>query len=412
MGKAIRDVYGESLAKYGQQNTDVVVFDADVSGSTKSATFAKVCPDRFFNMGIAEAGMTAAAAGMATVGKIPFVNTFAVFITSLGLLPSLAFGSYSKIPIKLCGAYGGMSDAYDGPSHHSLEDIAIMRSLPNFKVFVPCDAVQTDWVVKNAIEDPSPMYLRFSRDAFPDVYAPGETFESGKGREVREGLAALGVNVEHVIAAPKGMGMWLAILDESGNLAGSISRQPDFSTLEAYLQENGDAIMATADGVALEFDMNAEISRLVMALAKKHNKPVYSIVGNMGVILRHPEFLHDVACFICNEMEAGRLFREDLTQLAPEAMLEALKRGSAVAGIPAMVITMGPHGAVYVDNTTGEFGYCPPMDVPVVDTTGAGDAFFSAAVAALMSGAPLSQAVQEGTHLAAQTLQVEGSCAR
>lgn len=236
--------------------------------------------------------------------------------------------------------------------------------------------------------------------------------DNAMGREVRENLAALGVNVEHVIAAPKGMGMWLAILDESGNLAGSISRQPDFSTLEAYLKENGDAIMATADGVALEFDMNAEISKRVMALAKKHKKPVYSIVGNMGVILQHPEFLHDVTCFICNEMEAGRLFREDLTQLAPEAMLEALKRGSAVAGIPAMVITMGPHGAVYVDNVTGEFGYCPPMDVPVVDTTGAGDAFFSAAVAALMSGAPLSQAVQEGTRLAAQTLQVEGSCAK
>ena len=220
MGKAIRDVYGESLAKYGQQNTDVVVFDADVSGSTKSATFAKVCPDRFFNMGIAEAGMTAAAAGMATVGKIPFVNTFAVFITSLGLLPSLAFGSYSKIPIKLCGAYGGMSDAYDGPSHHSLEDIAIMRSLPNFKVFVPCDAVQTDWVVKNAIEDPSPMYLRFSRDAFPDVYAPGETFESGKGREVREGtdatVIACGIMVGHALQAAEALekeGISLRVVD-------------------------------------------------------------------------------------------------------------------------------------------------------------------------------------------------------
>lgn len=235
--------------------------------------------------------------------------------------------------------------------------------------------------------------------------------DNAMGREVRENLAALGVEVEHVIAAPGGMGMWLAILDEKGNLAGSISRQPDFSSLEAYLKENGDAIMAAADGVALEFDMNAEISELVMALAKRHGKPVYSIVGNMGVILQHPEYLHDVACFICNEMEAGRLFREDLTQLEPEGMLEALKRGSAVAGIQAMVITMGPKGAVYVDNTTGEFGFCPPQDVEVVDTTGAGDAFFSAAVSALMRGAPLSQAVQEGTHLAAQTLRVAGSCA-
>ena len=231
------------------------------------------------------------------------------------------------------------------------------------------------------------------------------------GAQVRDGLVALGVDVAHVIPAPRGMGMWLAILDEKGDLAGSISRQPDFSALEAYLRRNGDAIMGAADGVALDFDMNAEITAMVMALARKHGKPVYSIVGNMGVILRHPEYLHDVACFICNEMEAGRLFREELATLGPEEMLEALKRGSAVAGIPSMVITMGARGAVYVDNRTGEFGYCPPLEVAVVDTTGAGDAFFSAAVAALMGGAPLSQAVQEGTKLAARTLGVAGSCA-
>jgi len=235
--------------------------------------------------------------------------------------------------------------------------------------------------------------------------------DNAMGRQVRDGLEALGVGVEHVIAADRGMGMWLAILDEKGDLAGSISRQPDFLALEEYLAKNGDAIMASADGVVLEFDMSAAISGQVLELAKKHGKPIYSIVGNMGVILQHPEYLHDVACFICNELEASRLFREELAGIGPEAMLEALKRGSAVAGIPAMVITMGPQGAVYMDNQTGEFGYCPPLEVNVVDTTGAGDAFFSAAVAALMTGAPLSQAVQEGTRLAARTLQVAGSCA-
>ena len=190
MAKAIREVYGEALAKYGKENKDVVVLDADVSSSTKSAIFGKACPDRFFNMGIAEANMVATAAGMASVGKIPFVNTFAVFLTSIGLCLARALGSYSKLPIKMVGAYGGMSDAFDGPSHHSLEDIAIMRSLPNFKVFVASDAAQTDWIVKNAIEDPSPMYLRMSRDVFPDLYQEGETFEEGKGRVVREGTDA------------------------------------------------------------------------------------------------------------------------------------------------------------------------------------------------------------------------------
>ena len=135
--------------------------------------------------------------------------------------------------------------------------------------------------------------------------------DNALGREVRESLAAMGVGVEHVIEAKKGMGMWLAILDEKGDLAGSISRQPDFSALEAYLDAHGDAVMAAADGVVLEVDTNAAISGRVLSLAKQHGKPVYSIVGNMGVILKHPEYLHDVACFICNEMEAGRLFRED-----------------------------------------------------------------------------------------------------
>ena len=220
MAKAIREVYGEALVKYGKDNPDVVVLDADVSGSTKSAIFGKACPDRFFNMGIAEANMTAAAAGMASVGKIPFVNTFAVFLTTIGLLPARALGSYSKVNIKMAGAYGGMSDAFDGPSHHALDDIAVMRTLPNFKVFVPCDAAQTEWVVKNAIEDPSPMYIRLSRDVFPDVYAEGETFQEGKGRIVRDGtdatVIACGLMVGNAMAAAEELakeGISLRVVD-------------------------------------------------------------------------------------------------------------------------------------------------------------------------------------------------------
>ncbi|MEA4853682.1 MAG: transketolase C-terminal domain-containing protein [Christensenella sp.] len=190
MTKEIREVYGEALVKYGKDDPRVVVLDADVSGSTKSAIFKAACPERFFNVGIAEANMTAMAAGFAASGKIPFVNTFAVFLTSIGLIAARAFGSYSGLPIKMMGAYGGLSDAFDGPSHHSLEDVAIMRALPNFKVYVAGDAVQTDWLVKHAIDDPSPMYIRLSRNAFTDVYAPSETFEDGKAKVVREGWDA------------------------------------------------------------------------------------------------------------------------------------------------------------------------------------------------------------------------------
>ena len=190
MAKAIREVYGEALVKYGKDDKRVVVLDADLSGSTKSGIFQKAVPERFFNVGIAEANMCSIAAGMAASGKIPFVNTFAVFLTTLGLISERALGSYAKLPVKYVGAYGGLSDAFDGPSHHALEDIAVMRALPNLKVFVASDATMTEWLVKNAIDDPSPMYLRMSRDVFPDIYSADEKFEEGKGKIVRDGKDA------------------------------------------------------------------------------------------------------------------------------------------------------------------------------------------------------------------------------
>jgi transketolase len=207
MAKAIREVYGEALVKYGRGNPDVVVLDADVSGSTRSALFQAACPERFFNVGVAEGNMASMAAGFASVGKIPFINTFATFITTLGLLPARIFGSYSNLNVKFAGAYGGLSDAYDGPSHHSIEDLAVMRALPNFRVYVASDETQTDWLVQHAIESEGPMYLRLSRDVFPSVYEPGTVFEDGKGKVLRKGkdatIAACGVMVGLALDAAK-----------------------------------------------------------------------------------------------------------------------------------------------------------------------------------------------------------------
>ena len=234
--------------------------------------------------------------------------------------------------------------------------------------------------------------------------------DSAMGRDVRDSLTALGIDTSHVIEAEKGMGVWMAILDENGDLRGSISRQPDFKTLEEYLRENGETIVSQADGIVLEFDMNAAIADLVMRLAERYDKPVYSVVGNMGVILRHPEYLRKVACFICNEIAAGRLFDRELTGIGPEEMLPLLVQESRNAGIPAMVLTMGADGAVYVDHRTGEFGRCPAVSVNMIDSTGAGDAFFTGTVAAFSRKLPLSQAVRVGAELAARTLQVAGSC--
>lgn len=207
MAKSIRDAYGDALLKYGGENERVVVLDADVSGSTKSTVFGKKYPERFFNVGIAELNMVGMAAGMAASGKIPFANSFAVFISTLGLIAARAFGSYSELNIKLMGAYGGLSDAFDGASHQSLEDVATMRALPNFEVYVASDEYQTDWLVKNAIEREAPMYIRLSRDSMPVLYSESESFEPGKAKIVREGsdvtIIACGIMVGFALEAAK-----------------------------------------------------------------------------------------------------------------------------------------------------------------------------------------------------------------
>lgn len=205
MAKAIREVYGTVLAELAEKNKDIVVLDADLSGSTKSGIFGKAHPERFFNMGIAESNMVATAAGLSTTGKIPFVNTFTVFLTTLGLISTRAQVCYGNLNVKLGGAYCGMSDAFDGTTHHALEDIAVMRSLPNMTILVPSDAESTRWATNYAVEHHGPMYLRLSRDVYPDLYPAGTQLECGKGAIVREGedvtVIACGLLVHKAIEA-------------------------------------------------------------------------------------------------------------------------------------------------------------------------------------------------------------------
>lgn len=211
--KTIREAYGAALVKYGKDDARVVVMDADVSSSTKSGMFGAECPERFFNVGIAEANMTAMAAGFAAEGKIPFVNTFAVFLATTGSLAMRTFGGYAGLPVKFMGAYGGVSDAYDGATHHSIEDLSIMRAIPNVVTMVASDEIQTDWLVKNAIDTNSPMYIRLSRDKMTPLYEEGEIFETGKGKIIRNGgdvtIFACGVMCGNALEAAK-------ILDAEG----------------------------------------------------------------------------------------------------------------------------------------------------------------------------------------------------
>lgn len=221
MPVAIRDAYGKALTKYGKADSRVVVLDADVGSSAKSGMFRAVCPERAFNVGIAESNMAAMAAGFAAEGFIPFVNTFATFINSLCMLSARAFGSYSNMGIKFMGAYGGLSDAYDGPSHHAIADLAIMRALPNFRVYTASDENQVDWLVKNAIEKAeTPMYIRLSRDSFPVIYKEDHPFEDGKGVVVRDGsdvaIFACGIMVSKALEAAEQLsqrGISAAVID-------------------------------------------------------------------------------------------------------------------------------------------------------------------------------------------------------
>ncbi|MFA9381202.1 MAG: transketolase family protein [Acetanaerobacterium sp.] len=205
MPKAIREVYGEALLKYGGDNARVVVLDADVSGSTKSRLFAQQYPERFFNCGIAESAMTGMATGFAAAGKIPFVNAFAVFLSTIASITIRTQLSYSGLNVKLMGAYSGLSAGYDGATHHALEDISTMRSMPGITVMVASDAAITDWMVKTAIERDGPMYIRLSREEAPDCHSPNQRFSLGKGCIVKEGdsatVIACGIMVSEALKA-------------------------------------------------------------------------------------------------------------------------------------------------------------------------------------------------------------------
>lgn len=220
MAKAIREIYGETLAKLGNSMENLVVLDADVAGSTKSGLFQAAHPDRFFDMGIAEANMAATAAGLATAGFVPFINTFAVFITSASLLSLRGQICYGNLNVKLGGAYAGMSDARDGATHHALEDMAILRALPNMKILSVCDAAETRWATEYAAKCQGPCYIRLSRDVMPDLYPANHSFTFGKAETVREGtdatIIATGLMVHNALAAAELLekeGISVSILD-------------------------------------------------------------------------------------------------------------------------------------------------------------------------------------------------------
>lgn len=202
---ATRAAYGEALARLGDVNPSVVVLDADLSASTRTAEFARRHPERFIQMGIAEQDMIGTAAGLAASGKIAFASTFAVFASGRAFDQVRNAVCYSRLNVKICATHAGLTVGEDGASHQSIEDIALMRAVPNMTVIVPSDAVQTAWAVNAAAALDGPVYMRLGRAPVPVIYGEGQEFAIGKAQTVRAGndvtIIACGIMVSRALAA-------------------------------------------------------------------------------------------------------------------------------------------------------------------------------------------------------------------
>ena len=203
---ATREAYGKALKDLASTNENIVVLDADLSKSTKTADFKSVAPERFFNMGIAEGNMMGVAAGLSTCGKIPFVSTFAMFAAGRAFEQMRNSICYPKLNVKVCATHAGLTVGEDGASHQAIEDISLMRSIPNMTVINPADAIETDAVIKAIAEMEGPCYVRLGRLAVNNVNdAATYKFELGKGITLKEGndvtLVATGIMVEAALEA-------------------------------------------------------------------------------------------------------------------------------------------------------------------------------------------------------------------
>ena len=202
---ATRDAYGEVLVELGKTNPRIVVLDADLSKSTKTANFKEVFPERFFNMGVAEADMMGTAAGLAAAGMIPFASTFAIFATGRAYDQLRNSIAYTALNVKIVATHAGITVGEDGGSHQSIEDIAIMRVMPNMTVIVPADGPETKKAVQAAVELEGPVYIRLGRSGVPVLFTEEEPFTLGKGKILREGkdisIIAVGIMVSKALEA-------------------------------------------------------------------------------------------------------------------------------------------------------------------------------------------------------------------
>ena len=246
-------------------------------------------------------------------------------------------------------------------------------------------------VARNIVEDIANVELR---PTFITVLDP-----KGISNDVADKLAKHKCNIDYIKRSEGGLGTWLAVFDNSGDVVASISKRPDLSRIADILDDKGDEIFKYADSIAVEFDVEVPILKRVIALAEKHGKKIYAPVSNMSIAIERRDLLQHVSCLVCNLEEAGLLFSQEFEGTSPEEMSEILLTKINQARIPAMVVTMGSDGAVFA-TLEGECGHCPAPKTDVRDTTGAGDAFFSGVAIGLTYGKGFREACEIGTRLA------------
>ena len=259
-------------------------------------------------------------------------------------------------------------------------------------------------VARNVVEDIANVELRPTFLSIVD--------DSPMGEAVIKKLKNHKVNTDYVLTRPDGMGTWLAVFDNNGDVAGSISKRPNMYPIAELLEEKGDEIFSQVPSVVLEIGLDKEIVKGTLALAQKHKVKTFALVANMSIAAERRDLLQQFDCVICNQQEAGILFLDDYEDKTPEEMRDILAERIAAAKIPSMVVTMGGDGAVYA-NLQGEKGICPARKVQVKDTTGAGDSFCAGVSVGLTYGKTLGEACEIGSMLAASVIvTTESVCPR
>jgi len=272
---SMREAFGQALVELAESHPEMTVLDADVSASTRSVLFGTKYPERFFNVGVAEANMVDIASGMATCGLRPVVNTFALFLTLKGADQIRNIISYNNLPVVLAGTYAGLSDSFDGASHQSVLDIAIMRAMPNMTVVVPADNVEVRHALAAAITPGGPTYIRICRNPTPVLFENAPPLEIGRIRKIRDGadltIAVCGVPTFMAIEAAERL--------ESSGIAADLL---EVSTLKP-LEQTPLLESARKTGRVLTVEEHTVIGGLAGAVAELLGRHVPTRMDSVGL---------------------------------------------------------------------------------------------------------------------------------